>query len=96
MSWGREHARVLNVRAMMLGAIGRPGAPRSPVDLDPDHYLWLIEGLVRDVNEKNNELLDRLYTIGDARQQRLKAQNAPRNPAQRAAAIDNFARFALG
>lgn len=70
LSWGHTYAHVVNVRAMMLGVIGRPGAPARPTDLDPTHYLWLVEGIIRDLNEKNGPELDKLYDRADARRAR--------------------------
>lgn len=45
----------------MMGVIGRPGAPRLPLDLDLEHYLFFVEGVVREMGDENYKKMDDLY-----------------------------------
>ncbi len=90
MHWASEHAHVLNVRAMMRGVVGRPGAPADPRELDFTQYLWLVEGIVRDINSDNHETLDKLYADAQREVERKKAVKAGAGGAHRADELNKF------
>jgi hypothetical protein len=69
VSWaaGRWHIWESRVALLTLSA---PGGPVSPLDLSPQRYLAVLEGVVRE-DEARAERLDKLYN--DAALARVKA-----------------------
>ena len=90
MLWAAEHRHVLNVRAMMLGVVGRPGAPDDPRELDFPQYLWLVEGIIRDINSDNHEPLDKMYADAQREAERKYAVKAGKGGAHRASELAQF------
>ncbi len=74
----------------MLGVVGRPGAPSDPRELDFQQYLWLVEGIVRDINSDNHEPLDKLYADAKRDAERKQAVKAGHGGSHRAEELTKF------
>ncbi len=60
LSWAVDHWTTVESRTTLL-TLARIDGPVSPLDLSPQHFISLIEGLIRE-NEARAEKLDDLYT----------------------------------
>lgn len=46
---------------MTLGCIGRPGTPHRATDMDVEHFVFLVDGLLRDNPNADVDAIDALY-----------------------------------
>ena len=87
MSWAADNWHLLKARAVVLGVIARVGGPSSLLGLDPDTFLALLEGVVRE-DPALVDSLDGLYAEAKA------ASAPPPPPVSRAERNNEIARLA--
>lgn len=75
-------------RALMVGLTARVGGPASVLDLDPRHFLQLLEGVVRE-DPSRAQLLDHIYAEAMAP---ATSAPAPDRAAERRREIDRAMR----
>ena len=59
LSWAVDHWTTVEARTTLL-TLARADGPVSPLDLSPQHFLSLLEGLIREADHRS-EKLDDLY-----------------------------------
>ncbi len=84
--WAVDNWPILESKAVVLGLIGRPGGPASPLDLEGRIFLAFIEGVLRE-SEHHSKKLDSLYSSA------IPAKPTPKSKTSRRRDIDRAMRL---